>query len=42
MNGNDHSDCPVELHPCPEHEVEQKQPMSEEALPAGLVEIMTS
>ncbi len=41
MNGNDHSDCPVELRPCPEHEVEQKQEsMSEKALPAGLVEIM--
>jgi hypothetical protein len=41
MNGNDHSDCPVELRPCAEHEFEQKQEsMSEEALPAGLVEIM--
>jgi len=40
MNGNDHDDCPVELRPCPEHEFEQKQSMSEEALPEGLVEIM--
>jgi hypothetical protein len=40
MNGNDHSDCPVELRPCAEHEFEQKQSMSEEALPQGLVEIM--
>lgn len=40
MSGNDHSDCPVELRPCAEHEFEQKQSMSEEALPAGLVEIM--
>jgi hypothetical protein len=40
MSGNDHDDCPVELRSCPEHEVEQKQSMSEEALPPGLVEIM--
>ncbi len=40
MNGNDHDDCPVELRPCPEHEFEQKQSRSEEALPEGLVEIM--
>jgi hypothetical protein len=36
MNGNDHSDCPVELRSCPEH----KQSMSEEPLPEGVVEIM--
>jgi len=23
MNGNDHSDCPVELRPCPEHRAVQ-------------------
>jgi hypothetical protein len=40
MNRNDHTDCPVELRPCPEHEFEQKQSMSEKALPEGLVEIM--
>ena len=40
MSGNDHSDCPVELKPCPDHKEEQKQSMSEEALPEGLVEIM--
>ena len=36
MNGYDHSDCPVELRPCPESESHQEQPMSEEE---GLVEI---
>jgi hypothetical protein len=39
MNGNDHSDCPVELRPCPEHKDEKEQPISEEASPEGLVEI---
>jgi len=39
MNGNDHSDCPIELRPCAEHKDEQKESMSEEALPAGLVEL---
>jgi hypothetical protein len=29
MNGNDHSDCPVELRPCPEHKVEHKRRMAE-------------
>ncbi len=39
MNGNDHSDCPVELRPCPEHKDEQ-EPISDEALSeGGLVEI---
>jgi hypothetical protein len=37
MNGNDHTDCPVELRPCPKHEAEQK--MSEEPAPEGVVEI---
>ena len=36
MNGYDHSDCPVELRACPKYEFE---PMSEEALPDGVVEI---
>jgi hypothetical protein len=31
MEGHDHSDCPVELRPCPEHQFGQKQkPMSED------------
>lgn len=29
MNGNDHSDCPVELRPCPDHKAEQEQRMAE-------------
>jgi hypothetical protein len=29
MNGNDHSDCPVELRPCPEHKAEQERHMAE-------------
>jgi hypothetical protein len=29
MNGNDHSDCPVELRPCPEHKVEHERHMAE-------------
>jgi hypothetical protein len=37
MNGNDHSDCPVELRPCPKHESEQN--MSEESAAEGVVEI---
>ena len=37
MSGNDHDDCPVELRPCPEHK--EQEPMSEEALPKGVVEI---
>jgi hypothetical protein len=40
MNGNDHSDCPVELRPCPEHKAGQMQSMSEQALPEGLIEIV--
>ena len=39
MNGNDHSDCPVELRSCPEHKEEQ-EPRSEEPLPEGVVEVM--
>jgi len=39
MNGNDHSECPVELRECPEHEFQQGQQMPEEALPEGVVEI---
>jgi hypothetical protein len=31
MNGNDHSECPVELRECPEHEFQQGQQMPEEA-----------
>jgi len=29
MNGSDHSDCPVELRPCPEHKAEQERRMAE-------------
>ena len=29
MNGFDHSDCPVELRPCPEHKPEQERRMAE-------------
>ena len=29
MNGNDHTDCPVELRPCPEHKAEQERRMAE-------------
>jgi len=29
MNGSDHSDCPVELRPCPEHKAEQECRMAE-------------
>ena len=39
MNGNDHSECPVELRECQEHELQQEQQMPEEALPEGVVEI---
>jgi hypothetical protein len=38
MNSNDHSECPVELRPCPEHEFVH-EPMSEDRLPKGVVEI---
>jgi hypothetical protein len=37
MNGNDHTDCPVELRPCPRHESEQN--MSDESAPEGVVEV---
>lgn len=39
MNGNDHSDCPVELRECPDHKFQRGQQMPEEALPQGVVEI---
>lgn len=39
MNGNDHSDCPVELRPYPKHESEQNQPIPEKPSPEGVVEI---
>jgi len=39
MNGNDHSECPVELRSCPEHKFQQGQDMPEEALPESAVEI---
>lgn len=29
MNGHDHSDCPIELRPCPEHKAEQERRMAE-------------
>jgi hypothetical protein len=29
MNGNDHSDCPVELRPCPEHRAEYERRLAE-------------
>jgi len=29
MSGNDHSDCPVELRPCPEHRAEQERCIAE-------------
>ena len=38
MNGNDHSECPVELRTCHEHESLQS-PISEDTLPQGVVEI---
>ena len=42
MNGNDHSDCPVELRPCPEHKDEQEeQPMADEASAEGAVETIS-
>ena len=39
MNSDDHSECPVELRECPEHEFRQGQQMAEEVLPNGVVEI---
>ena len=39
MNDNDHSECPVELRECPEHQFHQGQQMPEEALSEGVVEI---
>jgi len=39
MNGNDHSECLVELRECPEREFQQGQQMREEDLPEGVVEI---
>lgn len=27
MEGHDHSDCPIELRPCPEHAVDQERPV---------------
>jgi hypothetical protein len=33
MNGNDHSDCPIEVRACPEHQFVQNQPISAEELP---------
>ena len=29
MNGNDHTDCPVELRPCPEHKAEWERRIAE-------------
>lgn len=29
MNGNDHSDCPIELRPCPDHKAEWERRMAE-------------
>ncbi len=29
IEGNDHSDCPVELRPCPEHQPEADRRMQE-------------
>jgi len=29
MNGNDHSDCSIELRPCPEHKAEWEQGLGE-------------
>jgi len=29
MNGNDHSDCPIELRPCPEHKAEWERGLAE-------------
>lgn len=37
MNGNDHTDCPIELRPCPKHHSEQE--MSDESESEGVVEI---
>jgi len=37
MEGNDHSDCPVELRPCPEHKDETEQQMT--AIESTAVEI---
>ena len=37
MEGNDHSDCPVELRPCPEHKAETEQQMT--AIESTAVEI---
>jgi hypothetical protein len=33
MEGNDHSDCPVELRPCPEHKPEAERQMAEAISP---------
>jgi hypothetical protein len=37
MNGNDHSECPIELRPCPKHHSEKE--MSDESESEGVVEI---
>jgi len=29
MNGNDHTDCPIELRPCPEHKAEFERGLAE-------------
>jgi hypothetical protein len=39
MNGNDHSECPVELRPCPDHPIDLESQVTEKALPEGVVEI---
>jgi hypothetical protein len=39
MNGNDHTDGPVELRPCPEHQAQQKQSNREGPFPENIVEI---
>jgi hypothetical protein len=36
MEGHDHSDCPVELRPCPEHKDEQECQIAEATEPAAV------
>ena len=35
MEGCDHTDCPVELRPCPEHEAEQERRIAEAPIERG-------
>jgi hypothetical protein len=39
MNGNDHSECPIELRPCPEHKAEWERSLAEGMSNEKLTEI---